>query len=152
MCERIRSGDVKHIILAGVSILGAEAASGQQPEQALAPLLDHRQHLLSPLLAPALSSEPITAEALIAQLDAAGIRRALVLSLAYMQGSPRIRGADEYAKVRVENDWTATQVRKYPDRILTQYSGHVAYKLRNLEQSWRNSRSQATIEAQREAK
>lgn len=48
--------------------------------------------------------EPVTADRLIARLDEAGIQRALVLSLAYALGSPDIRGADEYAQVRGEND------------------------------------------------
>src|SRR5260370_9336758 len=61
--------------------------------------------------------EPVTADRLIAQLNAAGIRRALVLSLAYAHGSPSIRGNDEYAKVQAENDWTSQQVAQYPDRL-----------------------------------
>jgi predicted TIM-barrel fold metal-dependent hydrolase len=62
-------------------------------------------------------SETVTADRLIAQLDAALIRRALVLSLAYAHGSPEIRGKDEYAQVRAENDWTSQQVARYPDRL-----------------------------------
>jgi len=51
-------------------------------------------------------------------LDAAGIRRALVLSLAYQFGNPnRPAVTDEYAKVRAENDWTSEQVGRYPDRL-----------------------------------
>jgi predicted TIM-barrel fold metal-dependent hydrolase len=61
--------------------------------------------------------EPVTAERLIAQLDSAEIRRALVLSLAYAHGSPSVRGDDEYAQVRGENDWTSQQVARYPDRL-----------------------------------
>jgi uncharacterized protein len=56
----------------------------------------------------------------VALLDAAGIRRALVLSGAYLYGSPR-RSAesveDEYARVRAENDWTGAQAALYPDRL-----------------------------------
>ena len=59
----------------------------------------------------------ITAKDLISQLDAAGIQRALVLSVAYMYGSPARKVEDEYAKVRAENDWTAAQVGQYPDRL-----------------------------------
>jgi uncharacterized protein len=60
---------------------------------------------------------PVNADRLVAQLDAAGIQRAAVLSLAYAHGSPSIRGDDEYAQVRGENDWTSQQVAKYPDRL-----------------------------------
>jgi predicted TIM-barrel fold metal-dependent hydrolase len=60
---------------------------------------------------------PVTADRLIAQLDAAGIQRAAVLSLAYAHGSPGLRGDDEYAQVRGENDWTSQQVARYPNRL-----------------------------------
>lgn len=51
-----------------------------------------------------------TADQLIKDLDAAGTRRAVVLSVAYYFGS-RITGEmlEEYAKVRAENDWAAEQ-------------------------------------------
>jgi predicted TIM-barrel fold metal-dependent hydrolase len=88
----------------------------------LVPLVDHHQHLLSPMLAgrvfdAAQAQEPLTADRLIAQLDAAEIQRAAVLSLGYIHGSPTIRGDDEYAQVRAENDWTSQQVAQYPDRL-----------------------------------
>jgi predicted TIM-barrel fold metal-dependent hydrolase len=53
----------------------------------------------------------------VALLDSAGIRRALVLSVAYMYGSPSRQFPDEYARVKSENDWTAAQAAKYPDRL-----------------------------------
>jgi predicted TIM-barrel fold metal-dependent hydrolase len=63
-------------------------------------------------------SGTVTASELIAFLDAAGIRRALVLSVAYQFGNPnRPVVEDEYAKVRAENDWTSEQVRRFPDRL-----------------------------------
>jgi predicted TIM-barrel fold metal-dependent hydrolase len=82
-----------------------------------APIADHHQHLVSPAVAAMISTQPITAKDLIAQLDAAGIQRALVLSVAYMYGSPARAVEDEYTKVRAENDWTAAQVAQYPDRL-----------------------------------
>ena len=66
---------------------------------------------------PIQKTSAVTADRLIAQLDAAGIRRAVVLSLAYAHGNPSLRGNDEYAKVRAENDWTGQQVARYPDRL-----------------------------------
>jgi ketosteroid isomerase-like protein len=61
----------------------------------------------------------IIAEQLVAELDAAGMKRAAVLSVAYWFGNPRrkIEG-DEYAKVRAENDWMAGQVARFPDRLV----------------------------------
>jgi predicted TIM-barrel fold metal-dependent hydrolase len=98
------------------------ATSPLQPAPPLAPLVDHHQHLLSPMLAGRLlhsapGEEPVTADRLSAQLDAAGIQRAAVLSLGYMHGSPRLRRDDEYAQVRAENDWTRQQAAQYPNRL-----------------------------------
>lgn len=86
-----------------------------------APAADHHQHLFSPPIAALLNSPkipPMPAADLIALLDAAGIRRAAVLSTAYMFGRPDRNIEDELAKVRAENDWTAAQVASYPDRLV----------------------------------
>jgi predicted TIM-barrel fold metal-dependent hydrolase len=60
------------------------------------------------------------AEALIKQMDDAGIGRAVVLSVAYWFGSAfrSTPVGDEYAMVRRENDWVADQVARYPDRLI----------------------------------
>jgi len=63
--------------------------------------------------------EPRTADQLIAALDAAHIQRAAVLSTAYWFGSPFFPKVDnEYEKVRAENDWTASEVERYPGRLI----------------------------------
>lgn len=59
----------------------------------------------------------ITASDLIAMLDSAGIRRALVLSVAYTWGSATRNVQNEYEKVKAENDWTSRQVAQYPRRL-----------------------------------
>lgn len=86
-----------------------------------APLVDYHQHLFSPAAAALVSATtpmaPITATDLVALLDSAGIRRALVLSVAYTFGNPSRTVEDEYAKVKAENDWTAQQVAQFPDRL-----------------------------------
>ena len=65
------------------------------------------------------ATPPLDADALIANLDAAGIRRAVVLSLAYWWGSPNDPPpGDELAAVRRENDWTIAQAARYPDRLI----------------------------------
>jgi predicted TIM-barrel fold metal-dependent hydrolase len=67
---------------------------------------------------PASSVKPRTAADLIAQLDAAGIRRAVVLSTAYIFEQPS-RNADAAAeKLRRDNDWTSRQVALFPDRLI----------------------------------
>jgi predicted TIM-barrel fold metal-dependent hydrolase len=66
------------------------------------------------------SREPKTAEQLIAQLDDAGIQRAVLLSAAYWFGGPDMPKAegDEYANVRAENDWNAGEAARFPDRLV----------------------------------
>lgn len=64
-------------------------------------------------------TESVTADQLIEELDDAGIREGVVLSIAYWFGSPlQTPVTDEYAKVRAENDWTAQQVARYPKRLV----------------------------------
>jgi predicted TIM-barrel fold metal-dependent hydrolase len=83
------------------------------------PAIDYHEHLLSPSAAKLGSlPSPVTTSELIPLMDAAGVRRALVLSLAYQYGNPnRPPVPDEYAQVKAENDWTARQVAGFPDRL-----------------------------------
>jgi predicted TIM-barrel fold metal-dependent hydrolase len=86
-----------------------------------APRADHHQHLFSPaagaLVTGDTASPGISARDLIGLLDSAGIRRALVLSVAYTWGSANRTVDNEYEKVKAENDWTSKQVAQYPDRL-----------------------------------
>ena len=103
-----------HSLVFAASILFAVLPCQSQPS------IDYHQHLLSPSAAKLGSSlpKPLTACDLISLLDAAGVRRALVLSLAYQYGNPnKAPVPDEYAQVQRENDWTAGQVAQYPDRL-----------------------------------
>lgn len=62
---------------------------------------------------------PITAAGLIEQLDEAGIRRAVILSIAYWFDAPdRPDTPENYAIVRAQNDWTAAQAAEFPDRLI----------------------------------
>jgi predicted TIM-barrel fold metal-dependent hydrolase len=89
------------------------------------PLADHHQHLFSPDLAalmatttPVAAVQPRTALDLVEQLDAAGIKRAVVLSTAYIFEQPS-RDVDRAAeKLRRDNDWTSSQVAQFPDRLI----------------------------------
>ena len=98
-------------------LLGIAACAGTT---APTPRVDHHQHLLSPALAK-VSGEPkaVPADRLIQLLDEAGIRSAVVMSSAYAWGSPTLspKPDDEYMAVRAENDWTAEQAARYPDRL-----------------------------------
>lgn len=122
--EPLESGLLGPVTLTPVTLMRTEqtvsAPVRNADERAAAPpLVDHHQHLFGPTaveLAPTI--QPVDAEKLIALLDAAGITRAVVLSLAYQLGNPnRPPVENEYARVKAENDWTAQQVARYPDRL-----------------------------------
>jgi predicted TIM-barrel fold metal-dependent hydrolase len=83
------------------------------------PAVDHHQHLFNPAhVASTPGVRPVTAEDLVRLLDEAGIRRAVVFSVAYQFGNPnRPPVDDEYGKVKAENDWTSEQVARFPDRL-----------------------------------
>jgi len=104
----------------------AQASVQELPNTKLAvPLADHHQHLFSPELAalmtttaPVAPVKPRTAADLIEQLDAAGIKRAVVLSTAYIFEQPS-RNADHAAeKLKRDNDWTSKQVAQFADRLI----------------------------------
>jgi predicted TIM-barrel fold metal-dependent hydrolase len=65
-------------------------------------------------------ARPITADKIIQVMDDAGIKRAVVLSLAYWFGDGLFKGTSgqEYAKVREENDWAVAQVNRFPGRLV----------------------------------
>ena len=84
--------------------------------------IDHHQHLYSPAAGAntaIVGPKGIPVGHLIAEMDKAGIARAVVLSVAYSFANPnKPPVADEYAKVQAENDWTAAQVALYPSRLI----------------------------------
>ncbi|MGH9385819.1 MAG: amidohydrolase family protein [Vicinamibacterales bacterium] len=82
------------------------------------PVVDHHQHLFSPALAEVIKGTPITAAELVRHLDDAGIKRAVVLSTAYSFSNPARKVQNDYEFVRADNDWTAEQVARYPDRLI----------------------------------
>jgi predicted TIM-barrel fold metal-dependent hydrolase len=72
----------------------------------------------TPIFTPPFARYASTADQLIAQLDEAGIRRAVVLSVAYQWGSSINQRAGEYERVRAENDYIARQAALYPNRLV----------------------------------
>jgi hypothetical protein len=73
---------IRHTLLLASFLPGAAGA------QKL-PTNDYHQHLLSPAVAKFIGeARPFLSSDLIAQMDAAGIRHAVVLSLAYQFGNP----------------------------------------------------------------
>jgi hypothetical protein len=89
---------VAFVILSSIALLMLQPQGGVQP-----PLVDHHQHLFSVETTRLSRIEPLDAADLIAYLDAAGIRRAAVLSVAYQFGNPnRPVIENEYGQVRAE--------------------------------------------------
>jgi predicted TIM-barrel fold metal-dependent hydrolase len=82
-----------------------------------APAADHHQHLFSPYISELTRVNAISVQEVIALLDKAGIRRGVILSVAYTIGKPGRNIPDEYAKVKAENDWTSAQVAQFPKRL-----------------------------------
>lgn len=65
------------------------------------------------------TTAPVPADSLVAQMDEAGVRRGVILSLGYTWGSAtRAPVPDELARVRAENDWTAREAARFPDRLV----------------------------------
>lgn len=102
----------RHLLTLLAALLPA-AATGQP-----APFADNHQHLFSPEISALIGVPPITAGDLVPLLDQARMRRAVLLSVAYIYGSPSRTVTDEYAKVRAENDWVAAQAAEYPQRLM----------------------------------
>ena len=104
-----------------VALLAALPFAGAARAQTV-PAGDYHQHVFSTadiaMLGPASGLVPLDADQLIPLLDAAGIKRAVLLSIAYMAGSPARKVDDEIAKVRSENDWTAAQAARHPGRLI----------------------------------
>jgi predicted TIM-barrel fold metal-dependent hydrolase len=92
-----------------------------QPAPVPVPAGDFHQHVFSQqiiaLPGPSAGLTPLDAKDLVPLLDAAGIRKAVLLSTAYMYGSPARQVEDEVARVRAENDWTAAQAARFPGRL-----------------------------------
>lgn len=100
----------------------ASAPAAARAVPAAMPVADHHQVVYSPAAAAFMSGssamQPVSAQDLIPQLDAAGIERAALLSVAYVYGQPAGSHGEEYARVRAENDWTARQAAEYPERLV----------------------------------
>jgi predicted TIM-barrel fold metal-dependent hydrolase len=85
-----------------------------------APLVDYHQHLVSAAFQPLVKLPLRDGAALVRELDAAGIDRAVVLSVAYTYGDERkpIPEQDRDRMTRAENDWTSAQVMANSPRLI----------------------------------
>ena len=82
------------------------------------PLVDYHQHLVSEPWAPIAKKPVRDAAALLAEMDRAGIRRAVVLSVGYSFADERKGLADPDRLTREENDWTSSQVAGTRGRLI----------------------------------
>ena len=74
------------------------------------PRVDYHQHLVSAAFAPIAKLPPRDGKALLAELDSAGIQKAVVLSVGYSYGDERKALPEPDRLTRAENDWTSAQV------------------------------------------
>lgn len=108
------------LVLAVVSLLAACAttpAAVSVPDRD-APLVDYHQHLVSAAFAPIVKFPERTGAALLEELDAAGIAKAVVLSVGYSFGDERKELPDPDRLTREENDWTSAEVSKNAPRLI----------------------------------
>src|SRR5215210_7508831 len=84
----------------------------------VAPLVDYHQHLISPAFAPIVKGPHRDGSALLKELDAAGIERAVVLSVGYSFADERKGLTDPDRLTREENDWTSAEVARNGRRLI----------------------------------
>jgi predicted TIM-barrel fold metal-dependent hydrolase len=99
------------LALSGCTTLGSGPATD-------APRVDYHQHLVSAAFEPLVKMPRRDGAALVRELDAAGIERAVVLSVAYSFADERKELADPDRLSREENDWTSVQVVQNAPRLI----------------------------------
>ena len=103
------------------SLLGAcvSVRTAAPPTSAtLTPRVDYHQHLVSPAFEPIVKRPARDGRALLAELDSAGIEKAVVLSVGYSLADERKNLPDPDRLTREENDWTAAQVAAAGSRLI----------------------------------
>lgn len=102
---------------------------GTSREPTASPFLDAHVHSASSALMAYRKANggrdgvPADGAELVRRLDADGIQRAFVLSTAYQMAADVNRGhpvseSEEHARVRLENDFTAAQCARFPERLV----------------------------------
>jgi predicted TIM-barrel fold metal-dependent hydrolase len=135
-------GRVAQVARIAASTIAALALAGCA---SVVPSVDHHQHVFSPSMAALLTTAErpfpeVNARHIVAELDKAGIRRAVLLSTAYLHGAPGRAGDDALVKVQAENDWTAAQATLYPERFVAfcGFNPLAGYALAELERCARD--------------
>jgi len=111
-------------------IRDAASRLGEHASELAPPYLDAHAHTASGLLlayravsgGPKGRESPTDGAALIRRMDADGSRRAFVLSTAYQMAADaygtRTSESMEYARIRLENDFTESECARHPDRLV----------------------------------
>jgi predicted TIM-barrel fold metal-dependent hydrolase len=109
------------LIALAVGLLLTACATPPTPPSVVpraAPYADYHQHLVSPAFAPIVKLPERDGAALLDELNAAGIERAIVLSVGYSFADERKALPDPDTLTREENDWTSSQVAKNAPRLI----------------------------------
>jgi predicted TIM-barrel fold metal-dependent hydrolase len=107
---------MKHVFVIAATLLSSCVSTPQGVSPS--PLIDYHQHLVSPEFAPLAKLPERDGASLIRELDLAGIRQAVVLSVAYSFADERKALSNPDQRTRFENDWTAQQVRDGKGRLI----------------------------------
>ena len=105
-------------ILSSLCAMLLVAVAPARADTQAAPAVDYHQHLVSATFAPIVGYPERDGAALIAQMDAAGIERAVVLSVGYSLADERKGLPEPDVRTREENDWTAAQVAAGGGRLI----------------------------------
>jgi predicted TIM-barrel fold metal-dependent hydrolase len=122
MQSQSRGPSRRSAIIAALGMFASWRSSAEMKSSA--EIIDSHQYLYSPHAAARTSAggktwKGIDAKTLIADLDAAGIQRAVVLSVAYDFANPHKPAVpNEYEHVKAENDWTGALIAQYPKRFV----------------------------------
>lgn len=84
----------------------------------ISPRVDYHQHLVNPAFGPIAKLMQRDGAALVRELDAAGIDKAVVLSVAYTFADERKGFSDPDGLTREQNNWTSAEVAKHAPRLI----------------------------------
>lgn len=107
------------ITLAVAALLLASCTATPKVAPRETPFADYHQHLVSAGFVPIVKAPGVRdGAALVKELDAAGIEKAVVLSVGYSFADERKGLADPDRLTREENDWTSSEVTKNAARLI----------------------------------
>jgi predicted TIM-barrel fold metal-dependent hydrolase len=96
--------------ISAILVTASASAAPTSADKVPQPLVAAHQHLISPEFAKIIHEPPQDGAAFLKMLDRAGIKRGVVLSMAYSFADERKKIPDPDRHVREENDWTSRQM------------------------------------------